>query len=340
MALTIRAADLGADRDLIIETLRQHLTPHSDAARFDWLYRGNPFGHAVAWIAVDDGRGETVGMASAFPRRAFQDGKHERCWVLGDFCIHEQYRTLGPAVQLNRACLSGVDQGTVSFCYDFPSDQMMAVYRRLGIQPFGQMTRFAKVLRWGRKLRHVVTASGIRTGLGILGDIADRLARRPAPPHGISVALEDAPCDDAFDDLDRANRARFWLYLDRSAAYLNWRYRTNPLVRHEILTARRGGELLGYAVFTPSEPEAVLADLFARDDGTTRLLLDEAAELLKARGVVTLSVPAHSSHPLIPHLLRSGFRARETSPVILYRRPHSEPKTGGAWSLLNGDRDS
>ncbi len=344
MGLTIRAADLDADRELIIDMLRRYLTPLSNAARFEWLYRANPYGPAAAWIAVDDSRGETVGMASAFPRRAFRDGNDERCWVLGDFCIHEQYRTLGPALQLNRACISGVDRGDVAFCYDFPSEPMMAVYRRLGIHPFGPMTRFAKVLRWGAKFRDMVPIPGLRTGAGLLGAIADlRPVRRPAPPRGTTLALEDKDCDDSFDELDHAIRGRSRLYLERSSAYLNWRYRTNPLGRYEILTARAGREVRGYAAFTQAGPHAQLMDLSVREPETTRLLLDEVTAILRARGSVTLSAPVLSSHPVIPYLLRAGFRAREASPVILYRRPDSaekEPLVCGDWPLLYGDRDS
>jgi hypothetical protein len=344
VALTIRVADLGADRELIIDTLRRYLTPLSDAARFDWLYRGNPYGPAAVWIAVDDVGGETVGMASAFPRRAVRDGKDELCWVLGDFCIHTQYRTLGPALQLNRACLAGVGQGAVAFCYDFPSVRMMAVYRRLGIVPFGQTIRFVKVLRWGRKLREMVSIPGIRTALGILGAIGDlRPAPRPVPPRGTTLALEERDCDAAFDDLDRANRKRFRLYLERSAAYLNWRYRANPLGRYEILSVRTGGELQGYAAFTQTGPDALLTDLFAREDDTTRLLLGELTALLRGRDAVTLSAPVLSLHPLIPHLLDSGFQPREATPVILHSGPGSEamsPLGRGDWPLSSGDRDS
>ena len=344
MALTIRVADLGADRELLIDTLRRFLTPLSDAARFDWLYRANPYGPAAVWIAVDEARGQTVGMASAFPRRALRDGRDERCWVLGDFCIHTEYRTLGPALQLNRACLSGVDQRGVAFCYDFPSDGMMAVYRRLGVQPFGETIRFARVLRWGQKLRDRVRIPVFRTLAGISGDIVDLAsARHPTPPPGTSLALEEKDCDEAFDDLDRAHRGRFRLHLERSAAYLNWRYRANPLGRYEILAARRGGELQGYAVFTHTGADALLTDLSARDSGTARLLLDDLAARLSARHAVTLSAPVLSSHPLIPHLLGSGFRPRETSPVVLYHRPDPEsvkPLTCGDWPLMHGDRDS
>ena len=342
MALTIRMADLAADQDLLIETLRRYLTPLSNAARYEWLYRANPYGPAAAWIVVDPDRGETVGMASAFPRQAFRDGTNERCWVLGDFCIHERYRTLGPAVQLNRACLSGVDQGAVDFCYDFPSDQMMAVYRRLGVRPFGRMIRFAKVLRWGRKLRDVVDVPLIGPALELLGSLGDLASPRPKPPRGTTLALVDRDCDTAFDDLDRIHRQRFRLYLERSSAYLNWRYRANPLARFEILSARREGILEGYAAFTHSGPEALLTDLVAREDGTTKLLLDELARLLRARGAVTLSAPALESHPIIPQLLRSGFRPRESTPVVLYRGKTADatPLACRDWALLHGDRDS
>lgn len=344
MPLTIRVADLAADRDLIIDTLRRYLTPLSDVKRFEWLYRGNPYGPATAWIAVDGGRGETVGVASAFPRQAVLDGQRQSCWVLGDFCIHAQYRALGPALQLNRACLAGVDQGVVAFCYDFPSDRMMAVYRRLGIHPFGRMVRYAKVLRWGPKLRSAIRIPGVRTALGLLGSLADfRPARRATPPQGITVSLETEHCDAAFDDLNRAIRERFRLYLERSADYLNWRYRANPLGRYEFLTARRGGELQGYAAFTQSGADAQLTDLLARDDGTTGLLLDELTSLLRSRDAVVLSAPALASHLLTRQLLRAGFRPRETSPVVLYLRStpsHSEALACGDWSLLHGDRDT
>jgi hypothetical protein len=245
---------------------------------------------------------------------------------------------------LTRACLSGVDQGAVSFCYDFPSDRMMAVYQRLGVRPFGRMVRFVKVLRWGRRLREAVPMPGARTVLGILGDIADRRpSRRPTPPQNTSIALEEKECDSVFDELDRASRVRFRLYLARPAAYLNWRYRANPLGRYEILTARTGPELQGYAVFSQTGRHAFLADLLARGDEAVQWLLQEITAILRKRETDTLSAPALESHPLIPHLLRCGFRARESSPVVVYRRPDPEATAAPAWGdlrLLYGDRDS
>src|SRR6266851_6306435 len=101
MGITIRDADLKADREEIIRFVHENLTPNSDGRRFDWLYLENPYGHARAWMAVDE-LGRTVGQAAAFPRHFSIGGSPHRVWVLGDFCVARGYRSLGPALQLQR----------------------------------------------------------------------------------------------------------------------------------------------------------------------------------------------------------------------------------------------
>ena len=44
MKITIQPADLERDRDVLISTLRDYLTPTSNERRFEWLYRQNPHG--------------------------------------------------------------------------------------------------------------------------------------------------------------------------------------------------------------------------------------------------------------------------------------------------------
>jgi hypothetical protein len=77
----------------------------------------------------------------------------------GDFCIHEDYRILGPALQLQRACLADIDPETIAFSYDFPSARMLAVYKRLHIDPLGNICRFAKPRRIDRKIEELVKGS-------------------------------------------------------------------------------------------------------------------------------------------------------------------------------------
>ena len=152
MTIAIRAGTLELDRLPAIDLLARHLNPAYDTARFDWLHTRNPAGPGRFWMAVDSATGETVGTAAAFPRLFSVDGREERGWVLGDFCVSERHRSLGPALKLQRSCLDLAADSATPFCYDFPSQAMMTVYRRLRIVPRGQMRRLVKLLRVDHKL--------------------------------------------------------------------------------------------------------------------------------------------------------------------------------------------
>ena len=344
MPLKIRPADLRADRSVIIDCLRRYLSPDADAARYDWLYLQSPHGPASAWIAVDEGSGEMIGVASAFPRRAIVDGAETVGWVLGDFCIHDEYRTLGPALQLNRACLDAVGRGDAAFCYDFPSQSMMAVYRRLRIAPIGNVVRHARVLRWGRRLGRSIPVPGLREGVTAIAAIADLAPpARARVPEGLSLNLHSEACGTEFDELDRARRGKTRVHFERSAAHLNWRYRAKPGSRHELLAARDSRGLRGYAALVSDGPDASISDLAALDDETAQALLDESAAHSWRRGAVTLSMSLFAAHAVAPVLRRRGFRPREERPVIVHAGPdlRLRPALGeGDVPLTDGDRES
>src|SRR5689334_17291434 len=106
--ISIQQANLESDRGLLIDAIRRFLSPQSDEGRFDWLYRKGPHGRAIVWIATDGADGPLIGAAAAFPRRMYADNGVTVGCVLGDFFVAPEYRSLGPAVQLQRACLGSV----------------------------------------------------------------------------------------------------------------------------------------------------------------------------------------------------------------------------------------
>lgn len=346
MAISIYPADLVADRSLIIETLRQCLTPSLDACRFDWLYRTNPHGQAQAWLARDMSSGEVVGMAAAFPRRVRIGKCDKMAWVLGDFCIAECYRSLGPALQLQRACLAAFNADSAAFCYDFPSASMMAVYRRLGITDIQQLVRFAKPLRVDRKVEAKIKAPFVARGLAAMGnrllDWRDRFHQRDTT---LTISMHEGLCDEEFSRLAQQVNDQLGVCVQRTADYLNWRYLAHPLRRYEVLTARRHGELVAYLVLTHDGEDAIVADLFGVEaSAVIGRLMETAVGLLRERGLMTLSIPLLASHPWSPLLQQWGFRAREASPVVIYMPPHAAAQhirlTGRKWYFMHGDRDS
>jgi hypothetical protein len=346
MSIAVRQADLESDRQAIIDIIARYLNPRSGQSRFDWLYKNNPQGGSRAWVAVDTDSGAMVGMLGAFLRHVYVAGREEPAWVLGDFCIDDQYRSLGPALMLQRACLAEVDLGQVAFCYDFPSASMMAVYKRLGIDALGQIVRLAKPLRVDRKVRKIVKSPAVVRGVSAAANfllaLNDGISARG---DRLTSCFHQGSCGEEFSVLAREVGRGFGFCIQRSAEYLNWRYLANPLYRYEFIISRRNEALLAYAVFTHNEEDALLVDLFGVEDAEViRTLIHGLSAILRERGVVTVSVSLLETHPWLPLLQGLGFKAREKSPLVVYPSPIFLSSYGRVntsdWFLTHGDRDS
>jgi hypothetical protein len=194
-------------------------------------------------------------------------------------------------------------------------------------------------------MKAAVSRPTLVRGLSLVGNTALKFRdwRLQAKPSA-TIALHDGVCGEEFSTLARHVGGRYGVCVQRSAAYLNWRYGANPLSRCEFLTARRDGALLGYVVFSHHEENATLLDVFGSQDiSAIQDLLANVVALLRTRGVVTINAPIVDSHRWTALLQRRGFAVRETSPFMVYAPHHSEPRrgvlAGQNWSFMHGDRD-
>jgi hypothetical protein len=346
MPVSIRKADLIKDRRLIVEFLHKNLTGLSDDRRYDWLYLQNPFGPAHVWLMYGEDSEELIGSAAAFPRLVQVGGNDLVCWNLGDFVIKESFRSLGPAVSLQRACLGPVKSGEISFCYDHPSKSMMAIYNRIGVPASGWITRYAKPLRLDGQVEKYLGGNLPAKALSALGNSLlaswDKVRFRKGK---LEIALEEGRFGDEFSELDQRTCHRYKVCGRRTAQYLNWRYKDNPLADYEVVTLREGGRLLAYVVFSHRDRHAVVSDLFGDDTpSAVRALLGETLAVLRKRSIHTVSVPASEGGPLTPSLEQAGFYPREKSPLVIYAASKG-PWDGlvnvvANWFLSYGDRDS
>ncbi len=344
MDIRIRSADLKSDFDDLVDLIRRHLSATADAARFRWLYQDGVNGPARVWVAVETGTGRIVGSAAAYPRRLSFSGRDRLGFVFGDFCIDEKYRTLGPSLQLQRACLTVLQEPSFEFIYDFPSRSMMAIYKRLGMEQSGELVRWAKPLRVEQRLLAIVRSKPLARGLGILANPV--LARRGwrGEKSSCDLGLQQGPCGAEFSQLDQELHTHAGVRTSRSAEYLNWRYFGYPAAHHEILTARRAGKLLGYAVSTQGIDDARIVDLCSIEEpAVIARLLFGAVERLRARGASTVSLVAGSAHPWNNLFERAGFQRRESSPIVVAVAPGSPVSTAEFkhnWFVMHGERDS
>lgn len=346
MKILVRQASLDSERHTIIEFLRRYLTPRSDEARFDWLYLNNPHGRAYVWVATQPDQSMPLGMAAAFPRRVLIQGRQIAGWVLGDFCISDEHRSLGPALQLQRACINGVDSGSAAFCYDFPSAGMMAVYRRLRIPETSALVRFAKPLRVDRKVTEFVKAPFLSRAISAAGNFVLRMSDGvSSPSREFEYALQQQHCGDEFTTLAQRVAGQWGMHIEHSAAYVNWRFLSNPLSRHEMLVARDRERVVGYVVFAGDREDATVIEMFGETDrAVVRGLVTALLKLLRERNIMTVSAPLSSSHPWAEMLQQHGFRRRESVPIVIYRAPQFGCQFNGAdeaaWWFASGDRDS
>ena len=340
MGMVVRSAHLDADSQLIIDFLARNHTRDSNRERFDWLYRRCPAGLAQAWISIDSATQSAVGIASAFPRRIYAFGEEKLGWVLGDFCIDPQYRSLGPALQLQRACLAQFNTGQLAIYYDFPSATMVAVYQRLGVTLHAPMVRMAKPLRADRKvetlIRHSQLARIVRSVINA------GLARRRRSSRLLDDSLVSAHqglCGDEFTQLAQNVGRAAGVCLQRSADYLNWRYLDHPYRRHEIVTLRRSNCLLAYAVVREEDHNFDLLDLFGHQDAVTELAR-EIIVIAADRRLNAVTVEVLASHPWIKMFRRLGFYRREKFPVVTHCSNGEIKEDDSSWLLMKGDRES
>jgi GNAT superfamily N-acetyltransferase len=345
MNVVIRLANIEADRNVLQEAISKWLSPRADAARFDWLYLGCPHGPARVLIAVDGARGTLVGAAAAFPRRLYVSGSPKEGCVLGDFFVVPEYRSVGPAVQLQRACLSMLSSEAFHAYYDLPAATMVPVYKRLFIEPRDRLVRMAKPLRADRKIREriklPVVARGVRAAANQVLKIKNRAS---AKPHICQIAIQENGCGEEFDALARSCSETYGVCTQRTAAYLNWRYRNHFARRFQMLVARRRGRLLAYCVFACEGEDAEIVDLFGVNESSVLIELTKAAAAHAYRqGAITVSANVLASHPSVQIFEKLGFRGRESCPVM-----HSCPALSGTtqgsmvsnWFLMGGDRES
>ncbi|MGA2482972.1 MAG: hypothetical protein ABSF92_07640 [Candidatus Acidiferrales bacterium] len=264
-------------------------------------------------------------------------------WVLGDFCLEEKCRSLGPALQLQRACLEAV-ASPFEFCYDFPSKSMMAVYKRLGVQQIGTLVRWAKPLRVDRQIEKVVRSRIVARGLGAVASVALTRLGWKGERSACELVLHEGSCGEEFSVLDQQLRTQLGVRTVCAAEFLNWRYHAQPNTAHQILKAYRAGTLIGYVIFTRVAADGMIEDMLSVEEpAVIARLLNGAVDLLRQRGVRTVSLNAGDAHPWSGVFARAGFRRREGAPIVVYTRPGGSISLSAFqrdWCVMKNERDS
>jgi hypothetical protein len=339
MSWTVREANPHLERDTLVQVLKSYLAPDINPNRFDWLNFANPHGSARIWVLEENG--EPVGTGAAIPRKLRIEGAGAASvgCVFGDFCVAPNLRSIGPALQLQRACLRAVDDGWARVAYDLPSVSMMAVYRRLRIPQLGSLVRMAKPLRINRQIGERARSNALAAFVTHAGNMALKLRDRlkSASPE-LETQKYEEPFEREFTELfEQVAKNESWC-VERSAEYLNWRFRAHPTTQYGAWVSRRNGRLEGYAITRNNRQDVQIVELCCTDSAEVlESLILTVTDSARAQGAATLSMPILAGSRRAQQLEHLGFRARESTPVLTYG--------AGSWTQSaawfgEGDRES
>ena len=305
--------------------------------RFDWRHSLNPAGESWSWFLYDTSTLATVAMTTLFPRHMRVNGLKTRGGQVGEFAVDSSHRSLGPAVQLQRATFEPVNAGDLLFCYDCPPhDQGMSTFARIGMHANCEIHRYALPLRSDeyltKRLGHGAWTKPVVTAANLI--LRTRGLKRPATDPEVSE--HTGRFDDEFSHLDQITSIHGTVRASRDATDLNWRYLEDPMAslclpngtagKYRTLVARRAGELKAFLTFyIQSDGIAVLVDLFGLDLPEVGLaLIDAATQVCRRELVSCFHGFCSDDSQLKPLLTRMGFSRRERNARVVAYAKHAD----------------
>lgn len=345
-SVDVTRVDPAARRDDILSVLTRNLPAASCPDRFDWLYLSNPAGPAQVWVAYAK-NGNPVATSAAIPRLIRVGDTLVKGAVLGDFAVDPAHRSLGPALQLLKATLAPVTTGEYALTYDYPSESMYVIYRRMASRALGDEHRYVRLLSAVPALSHRygkgIVSTYVGKGVDILIWLRDLSSR-------VTGNIEIEPFPDEF-------HTEFWKLstricgsrtasVDRNAAYLNWRFRQHPERNHTTLVARRDGALVGYVILHPTEEQSLVIDelICLPVDDIVRALMSGVLSFARSVDAVKIQCTVLENSPVENVLKKSGFSCRGSSigPVVFTSATsglNEQVSDSNCWWLGDGDRD-
>src|SRR5581483_3508567 len=274
------------------------------AARYDWLYRDNPHGSALTWLAIESDSNEAVGCTSIFPRRVRVSGRERLGSIGGDCYIEPRVRRKGLATRLHVASFDGMRAAGIEFMYGPPTPNNLGALVKAGSQLVTSYRRYVRPLTshgaYQAAFARVPTKFEARlAGLPIM--VLDRLTRSDARGFTVGEVYEFGG---EFDRLFAAAAETHPVACMRDRRYLAWRYRSG---RQKVLAMRRDGELVGFITLEKSGHEAGIMDIFSPNDARlTDALLRLAIEYATAWGCTRLELCITEGCAMARRLLRHG----------------------------------
>jgi GNAT superfamily N-acetyltransferase len=315
------------DRPQILALLAA-MAPHLDAQRrWSWMYRGNPEGAALTWLAVEARTGEIAGLSSYFPVRIWAAGDVVRGALGGDGYVVPRFRRRGIGAALHRMLHRQMSRHAIQVMFGAPAPANRTPLMQSGSRVIDEMVRYVRPM----------VASGVSRRLAFL----DRISRPWLAGSRSSIVLDPVhPGDVRVDSVWRATRAELEVATIRDARFYDWRFLASPAQAQRAYVALDGHEPVGACVLERRGDALRIVDLCAPARRWPQILRAIADTARTQRCVeVAMLRSAGRRHQLWRH----GYIAREGRPYLAIASEASDRADlfyqGERWTYMDADVD-
>lgn len=326
-SVVIRRAGPG-DISTVLGLLREHYGANYDIhSRHEWLYRRNPHGMALTFIAFDRASGEPCGLTSIFPRKLAVRGTERIASIGGDGFVRPAFRRRGIATALHRESLQKMREADVELMYGPPEPHNLAALVRAGSKIVCQLRRFVRPLDFRRLTSWGPVLSPLRGWL--------RPRRSPLRLRAMTnddIKLVDGIWERAVQDLSVAP--------SRDGEYYAWRFGDCPSGKQRPYLVLDGARAVGVCALERNGHRTVILDIItpqksygAMVEAICSFCLDDAA----------IEIRLNERGPIASLLWQHGFIPRDRKPFqVLIGEEHpraDELLRPQAWYYTTGDGD-
>lgn len=339
---SIRIAD-EHDRDEVVRLVSE-MFEADISERYDWLYRDNPHGAAVTWLAFEADRpDEAVALTSVFPRKVMVDGQERMGSIGGDCYVMPKVRRRGLATRLHRACFADMRSAGVSFMYGPPLVNNLRALLKAGSNEVGVYRRFSRPLTGEAAVRAMTRRARVPGPAAKLAKlpvaVLDRVTRTATSAYTLTEVTEFGA---EFDALFAASKLPARICPVRDAAFLTWRY-LSPRQRSQLpLALHHGDNLVGFAAYEAQDGVAVIVDVLGVNAEVTNAAIQLLVDRAKAEGRARVDYYVTPGSLKAAQLTRRGFVGRDDRvfQVALSNGEHPGVLTDPAsWFVTEGDKD-
>jgi hypothetical protein len=261
-----------------------------------WKFRDNPFQRSIVLVAELSGR--IVGCTTGLYSNVEISGEAYLCSPGTDSTVDADYRNKGILGKLHSQKRAMWEKEAVALSYGVSTNKyVLKTWAREGRFNFLSMVHLIRVRDVDKFVDHIQNQgelSRLSAKVGVsLSRLWVKMLRRRKQGKSTVVEVVDVDCfDESIDEFWNRLKKDYSFICERSARFLNWRYRDSRGGRYVVKAAREAGDLVGYIVlrvnrFNTDNPAGFIVDVctFKGKSDVARILYDEAMSFFDSADV-------------------------------------------------------